>query len=265
MALVGCSNDSNFADGYIDADLVYISSDFNGKLVKLDASRGQFVHIGNPLYQLEQTNEDNNIAASKEITRNLQATLNATKNKLAYAKLTYQRQEKLAKEGFFSQDSLDSLRQNVEVLENELLATEAQISSAKINTAQNIWQKSKKQIVAEQNGLIFDTYYTKGEYIPSASPVLSLITESNIKVIFYTPETNLSQIHLGQKVLLHIDNSNTSLAGEISYIANKSEYTPPIIYSQSQRQKLVYRIEAKLTKPNLTQIHLGQPLSVEML
>ena len=80
-ALSSCSNDATkMSDGYIDADLIYISSDFGGKLVELDASRGNFVKSGELLYQLEQTNEDNNIAASKENTANLQANLAATQN-----------------------------------------------------------------------------------------------------------------------------------------------------------------------------------------
>ena len=130
-ALSSCSNDATkMSDGYIDADLIYISSDFGGKLVELDASRGNFVKSGELLYQLEQTNEDNNIAASKENTANLQANLAATQNKLAYAKLNYKREAELKQQGFYSEDSLDSLKQNVQVLENEIVALKAQIKAA---------------------------------------------------------------------------------------------------------------------------------------
>ena len=264
-ALSSCSNDATkMSDGYIDADLIYISSDFGGKLVELDASRGNFVKSGELLYQLEQTNEDNNIAASKENTANLQANLAATQNKLAYAKLNYKREAELKQQGFYSEDSLDSLKQNVQVLENEIVALKAQIKAASISTKQNVWQKYKKEVVASDNGIVFDTYYSRGEYIPPAAPVLSLVTESQIKAIFYIPETELSSIKLGQKVSLNLDNADEKLLGSINYISNISEYTPPIIYSQNMRQKLVYRIEAKIISPDLTKVHLGQPLSVEL-
>ena len=95
--------------------------------------------------------------------------------------------------------------------------------------------------------------------------VLWLVTKQNIKVIFFAPEKDLSKITLNQKVKLSSDSTPELATGHISYIANTAQYTPPIIYSREAREELVFRIEARLDNPNLNQIHLGQPISLELI
>jgi HlyD family secretion protein len=92
-----------------------------------------------------------------------------------------------------------------------------------------------------------------------------LLSSNNIKAIFFIGETDLGKIHLGEKIKLTRDGSNDSTLGHIIYIAKRAEYTPPIIFSRENRQKLVFKVEVRLDNPDLNSVHLGQPVSLELL
>ena len=56
------------------------------------------------------------------------------------------------------------------------------------------------------------------------------------------------------------DNCANDLTAKIYFIATMAEYTPPVIYSLEERNKLVYLIQARPNKPD--SLRVGQPVSV---
>jgi hypothetical protein len=66
---------------------------------------------------------------------------------------------------------------------------------------------------------------------------------SNIFVRFFVPEQMLAKVHYGERVKLLCDSCPAELIATISFISPQAEYTPPVIYSETSRAKLVNRIE----------------------
>ncbi|HMT03492.1 MAG TPA: HlyD family efflux transporter periplasmic adaptor subunit [Burkholderiales bacterium] len=260
----GCTKSNKFYSGYIDADLTYLSSDFSGQLLSLQVARGEYVNKQKLLFKLEQLNETRNINSGLQNQIDLTAERDQLLSKLNYAKINYNRQNKLNKTGAGSQDAFDQAKQNLDVLLYQINSINAQIKNNEILTAQKIWQKERKQNVAPESGIVYDTYFTIGEYVQGGQPILSLITKKNIKAIFFVSEADLGKIKLNQNVIISTDGNNSHYQGIISYISNQAEYTPPIIYSREERQKLVFKIEMRIVNADLNQIHLGQPVTVEI-
>jgi HlyD family secretion protein len=48
----------------------------------------------------------------------------------------------------------------------------------------------------------------------------------------------------------------------VSFISAQAEFTPPVIYSQEERARLVFRVEALPERP--ADLRVGQPVSVAM-
>ena len=67
----------------------------------------------------------------------------------------------------------------------------------------------------------------------------------------------------GLAVRFNCDGCNGPLSATITRVANQPEYTPPVIYSQSARAKLVFRVEAKPDQGAL--LRPGLPIDVEPL
>jgi HlyD family secretion protein len=81
-------------------------------------------------------------------------------------------------------------------------------------------------------------------------------------VRFFVPEPMLAEVHLGEKVALLCDNCPAGLAATISFISPQAEYTPPVIYSESTRAKLVYKVEARPPLQQAPVLNPGQPVTV---
>lgn len=262
--LTSCKSDRHQYNGYIDADLTYLSSNFAGRLATLDVSRGQSVHKNQLLFKLEQTSEYFGVAISQLNRKSLLSQKQQIIDKIHYDDINYHRTLHMRKQNAASQNDVDVAKKDLDVLRNQLNAIEFQIKSSEVETSDKNWQLQRKASYATDHGIIFDTYYTPEEFVQAGQPVLSLITKRHIKVIFFVSEKELSSILLNRKVSISSDGSPDLATGTINYISNIAQYTPPIIYSREERQELVFRVEAVLDNPNLNQIHLGQPVSLEL-
>ena len=58
------------------------------------------------------------------------------------------------------------------------------------------------------------------------------------------------------------DGCPAGLSAEIAFISTQAEYTPPVIFSETERAKLVYRVEAIPEDP--ARFHPGQPVQVRL-
>ena len=86
--------------------------------------------------------------------------------------------------------------------------------------------------------------------VPAQRPVLSIMPPGNMKLRFFVPETELPKLAIGDEVRVTCDNCAADLTAKIYFIATTAEYTPPVIYSLDERNKLVYLIQARPSRPD---------------
>ena len=98
---------------------------------------------------------------------------------------------------------------------------------------------------APEDGLVENTFFNVGEWVPAGTPVVSLLPASRVKLRFFVPEEDVSQARMGRKVSFTCDGCPPDLKATIIYVSPRAEFTPPVIYSQSARSKLVFLIEAR--------------------
>lgn len=265
FSISGCKDHKTQYNGYIDADLTYLSSNTAGRLTELLVKRGQAVHKNELLFKVEQTTEKNATARSQLSEKSLFAQRKQLLDQIDYSTLNYNRNKETRKHDASSQNDLDLAKKDLDVLKSQLAAIEFQIKSSELDTQDKAWQVARKEAYAPDEGLIFDTYYTPNEFVQGGQPVLALITKQLIKVIFFVPENELSTLHLNTKVTLSSDGTPSFATGTINYISKIAQYTPPILFSRDERHQLVFRVEASIDKPELNQVHLGQPVTLDIL
>jgi HlyD family secretion protein len=112
---------------------------------------------------------------------------------------------------------------------------------------------------APEDGLIENTFFNVGEWVPAGTPVVSLLPPFRVKLRFFVPEEEIARAQMGQTVSFACDSCPPDLKARIIYISPRSEFTPPVIYSQTARTKLVFLIEAR---PEPTQVRLSPGLPV---
>lgn len=266
FSLCGCNNDNKqLYNGYIDANLIYLGSNFSGRLREINVVKGQAIESGQLVFRLEQDSEQYSVDMSRSNSNNLKAQKRAILSQIQYAQKNYNRVQLLTEQNSASKDELDIAKQNLDVLNNQLSGLNAQIDANRYDTAQKAWQLQSKENFAPESGIVFDSYYNLGEFVTAGQPILALITNSNLKVTFFIPEAGLAKIKLNQKLRLSYDGSNQTFVAVVNYISNQAEFTPPVIFSREDRQKLVFKVEAKPQNVSLSQVHLGQPVTLEVM
>ena len=115
---------------------------------------------------------------------------------------------------------------------------------------------------APADAQVAETFYRLGEWVGAGQPVLALLPPTQIKARFFVPETDVATLKAGDVVQLSCDGCGTPIAARVSRIATQAEYTPPVIYSNAQRAKLVFMVEARPDAADAPRLKPGLPLDV---
>jgi len=147
---------------------------------------------------------------------------------------------------------------------DQIAAAEANVSALEAALARVEWDLSQKQQITTQDALVFDTLFRVGEWVPAGRPVVSLLPPANVKVRAFVPEERIGSVQLSDTVRLTIDGVPNPVTGKVSFISPQAEFTPPVIYSQDTRSKLVFMIEAIFDPAAAAKLHPGQPVDIEL-
>ena len=300
-ALGGCGKPAPTAwQGYVEGEFVNVASPFAGRLDQLSVARGQQVVAGAPLFALENDDEraarDQAAAALQAAQAQLadlatgkrRPEVDVNRAQLAQARAQaqrsatqYARDQVQFAAGGIARAQLDDSRAGaaadaarVRELERSVAvarlpgreaqreAQARQVEALRAAQAQAEWKLSRKRVAAAQGGLVYDTVFRLGEWVPAGSPVVRMLPPGNVKVRFFVPEAEVGALRNGEAVTMHCDGCARPLQVRISYIANEAEYTPPVIYSNETRRKLVFLVEAHPALADAAALHPGQPVEV---
>lgn len=288
--------------GYIEGEYVYLASPQAGRLETLSTVRGSSVETGALLFTLEAEYErqavhrtEQELSSATALLRDMEtgkrpeeiamaeAQLSQAKAEAANAAALLRRHENLIKSGGISKQELDDSRaaarataarvtelsSQVEVYnlperEEKITAQQATVKAASALAAQARWELAQKSIRAPMAGLVYDTLFREGEWVPAGSPVVQLLPPRNVKIRFFVPERLVGGLRTGGQIHVNADGRSEPFSAVISYVASSVEYTPPIIYSNETRSKLIFMVEARPEPDIAATLHPGQPVSVRL-
>ncbi len=144
----------------------------------------------------------------------------------------------------------------VEAARAGIQTAEAAESSAQIR----LEEREVKALIA---GSVEKVFHQKGEYVTTGAPVIAILPEDGLKIKFFVTQADLPNFQIGQVVRAKADGMTESVDSIVSYISVEAEYTPPVIYSNEVRDKLVFMIEA--TVPARSGLRPGLPVDVDWL
>jgi len=138
------------------------------------------------------------------------------------------------------------------------------VDAAQAAVGQAQWNLDQMTQAAGVAGLVYDVVHYQGEWVAAGSPVVVLLPEQNVKARFFVPEAVAGALAVGSAIQVAYDGGNGPMAATVTYIAPKVEYTPPVIYSQNFREKLVIMVEAAFAPSDAARMHPGQPIDVSL-
>jgi HlyD family secretion protein len=302
--LAACTRPANSPlQGYVEGEYVRVGAQFAGTLAELSVQRGDQVAASASLFALERENEIAARRQAEEQLRGALARLENLKTgkrgpevetvaeQLRQAQAARElsasnlkRQESLFKSGFVSEAALDDARTKLKSDDalvaqlkaavqtanlstgrpDEIRAAQADADAARQALAQSDWRLSQRTIEAPQAGRVNDTYYVVGDFVPAGSPVVSLLPPANVKIRFFVPEPELGRLRPRQTVSFVCDACGGPLKATITFISDRAEFTPPVLYTKDNRAKLVFLVEAKPAAEIAARLNPGQPVDVTL-
>lgn len=235
LVLGGCSKTNDrVLQGWVEAELIFVSPDEQGRVETLKVREGDRVKKGDLLFTV-----DDDLQKADVVVRNT-SVINAQQG--------FDRAKELLKSSAGTQKNYDN--------------SEAALRQAKANLDWSQTRLARRNAYTPSDSTVEQIYYRPGETVPGGRPVVALLPPGNLKIRFFASQAILPTIKFGDIVDVSCDGCEKGLTAKVSFIARSAEYTPPVIYSQEERAKLVFLIEARPELPD--KFRVGQPVTVTL-
>lgn len=233
LLLSACDDaDKRALQGWVEADMIFVSPDEQGRIETLNVREGDKVASGDLLFTLDDDLQKADVVVKQAALTN--------------ARQAYARAKELLSTAAGTQKALDD--------------AEAALRQAEANLAWSRTRLARRRVLSPAAGSIQEVYYRPGETVQAGKPVIALLPPSNLKLRFFAPEAMLPRIVIGAPLSISCDGCAEHLTARVSFIARSAEFTPPVIFSREERAKLVYLIEARPDEPD--KLRVGQPITV---
>lgn len=277
LMFVSCgSGESEFdATGIFEATEVTVSSEVSGRIEKLDISEGMEVDASSVLglidttqlhYNKMQVVASNEAIYSRMVDVDLQVS--SLKSQIASLKSEYERFSSLLESGAVSGKQVDDLASNIAMLENQLKASEQTLQG----TNKSLSGETKAGYIKIQqindlinrsclrspiSGTVINKYAERGELAAQGRPLFKVADMKRMFIRVYLTSDQLSSVNVGRKVRVYADYGAGNLKeyqGVVTWISDKSEFTPKTIYTSNERANLVYAVKVAFENDGMAKI-----------
>lgn len=217
------------------------------------------------------------VALRESDQRAAEAGVAQRESELDAAKRRLARSETLSKEGASSMQELDDDRARVRSAQAAVAAAKAKVTAAAaaVTAARAQQTGAESAIAAAQatidriNADIHDSdlkapragrvqyrVAQPGEVLGAGGKVLNMVDLSDVYMTFFLPEQAAGRVALGQDVHIILDAApQWVIPAKITFVSATAQFTPKTVETQSERQKLMFRVKAQIDR-DLLQKHL---------
>jgi HlyD family secretion protein len=248
-------------------DTATLDADFNRAQAQLAQARNARVTAAAMLAQREQA-----VSTAQAVVRQREAELNLAQKQL-------QRTQELVNRGFLSPQKLDEVQAQVQsaaagrsaalsqVAEARTAITAAQSQQVEADSAVNAAQAAQTRVQADRNdtvlrapraGRVQVLATQAGEVLAAGGRVLTLADLSDVQMTFFLPEVAVGRLAIGAEARLVLDAApQYVIPAQVSYVASIAQFTPKTVETQAERQKMVFKVRARIA-PELLASHHDQ-------
>lgn len=287
-------------NGYVETQPVRLVAPLAGRLLSVTAVEGQRIEAGQLAFTQEQDSEQHGVAEAAarlqqaesqrqdllsgkrpEELGSFEAAVRAAEAALRASEADLKRQTELEGGGYVSRSVLDVMKARRDADAAQVAQAQSQLAAARLAArddtinaaragekaaaellAQKQWLLAQKQTTAQVSGRIEQVYYREGEWVAAGSPVVSIIDNGAVKVRFFIPEKRLAEFPQGKAINVHCDGCEADIPATITYVAKAAEFTPPVMYNNDNRARLVWMAEARPPAEYADKLRPGQPVDV---
>ena len=269
------------ASGVFESDEVIVSAEQNGKILSFPIQEGDTlaknaiigqIDMSNTMIQKQQV--EATIAALHQKTTNPKPQLELVQRQLAVeeSQLAQQLREKTRTENLLKADAatqkqLDDINSAIDQLQKQIAVSKQQIALDNSNiatqnrtifseqaplekTAEQIQDNiDKGRIVNPMQGTVLTKYALQGEMTTMGKALYKIANLDTLTLRAYVTGSQLTQVKMGQTVKVYSDegaDAYKQYSGQVTFISDKSEFTPKTIQTRDERANLVYAVKIRV-------------------
>lgn len=247
-------------NGRIEAVQIDISTKIPGRVKRVLAKEGDLVKPDQPLAQIDtaqlqaqRLRAEADVASAKSLVASAQASIAQAKAQKILAEQELSRARELIKKGHTSKEIYDVRVSEVAVSRANLEATQAMLISrlrnvdaAGANVAEIQTQLDDATLVAPTIGRILYRLAEPGEVLGSGGKVLTIINLSDVYMEVFLPTAQAHRIAIGAEARIKLDVLDVAIPATVSFVSPESQFTPKQVETQSEREKLMFRVKVRV-------------------
>ncbi len=266
LLLLSCGDkeDDYDATGSFEATEVIVSAEANGRILSLNVQEGAQLTEGEMVGAIDSTQlylrKMSLLSRAKGVRAqrpDIDTQTAAIREQIKTLEREQERAEGLIAANAANRKQLDDITSQIGVLQQQLSAQTstlrksseqitAESSSLEIQIAQLDDQLAKTRITPPITGTVLNRYAEAGELATIGMPLFKIADTATLYLRAYVTNDQLAQIRLNDNVTVRVDDGKGSMKsypGRISWISDKSEFTPKTIQTKNERANLVYALK----------------------
>lgn len=266
LMLNSCGNNDNEFDatGVFEATETTVFAEQAGVLMTFSVEEGDIIEQNKQVGLIDTTQlwlKLQQAGANKRVYQSqkpeMEKQIAATREQLSKARQDQQRYKELVADGAAPSKMLDDANSQVEVLQRQLAAQvssltvstnalERQMDAADVQADQWRDQLRKCHILAPAKGTVLEKYVERGEFVSTGKPLFKMADTDYMFIRAYVTSAQLKDIRVGQQATVLADfgdGQKRKYQGKVTWISNRSEFTPKTILTDDERADLVYAMK----------------------
>jgi HlyD family secretion protein len=256
-------------NGRIEADEIDISTKFAGRLAQLLVQEGDMLSAGEVVARMDTRDleaslmrAESQLQQAQKAVDEARATQEQQRSQVAFAKQQFDRTTYLLQRGNATQELLDQRQQQLDgslaaltaatarvaQAEHALAAAQHEVDLYKVNIADN-------SLVAPRDGRVQYRIANIGEVLPAGGKVITMIDIMSVYMDIYLPTLEAGRAKIGTDARIVLDAyPGIAIPAKVSFIAVQSQFTPKMVETQTERDRLMFRIRVRID-PELLRAH----------
>jgi HlyD family secretion protein len=253
-------------NGRIEADEIDIGTKFAGRVAALLVDIGDLVTPGQAVARMDTKELEQSLSKAQAQGRQAERAIEEANANLAQqqtqktlAEQEFERTQSLLKNGWTTRELMDQRKQQLDAANAGLLAAQARISQAHhaLEASQHDVELYKVQIedntlVAPKTGRVQYRLANVGEVLPAGGKVFTMLDFSYVYMDIYLPTPEAGKVKVGTDARILLDAyPDHPIPAKVSFVASQAQFTPKTVETQSERDKLMFRIRVRVDQDRL--------------
>jgi HlyD family secretion protein len=255
-----------WGNGRIEADEIDIGTKFPGRIAEMLADQGDMVKAGQIVARMDTRDLEASLKKAQAQVRQAQRAVEEANANVAQhtslvllAKQQMDRAAYLVQRGAQTKEVLDQRQQVLDGANAALKAATTRVTEAEhaLEAATHdvelyTVQIADNTLVVPRDGRIQYRVANIGEVLPAGGKVFTMLDVSYVYMDIYLPTEAAGKVRFGADARIVLDAyPNIAIPAKVTFIATQAQFTPKTVETQSERDKLMFRIRVRIDPERL--------------